>query len=913
MSRTLRNAGLAVGLMMLMLLSVTGAEAAAPPGAVTGIVRDGTGAVIPKAEVSLLTGEQTMIAATRTDGEGRYAFNSVAAGRYVLAVSFPGFSDRRLAVTVASGATQKLDVTLDVTPVEAEVTVRSTIGVAENASTLSQPVNLIDSTQILERAKAVIGQVALEEAGVHLLRTSPTMAGIYVRGMTGNKVSVFIDGVRYSTAAARGGVNTFLDLIEPTSLQGVEILRGPNSAQYGSDAIGGSVQFLSQIPTLSSTGDGQFRGSFGTRANSADSSYGANLSAQYSTARFGLLASTAARRINKIRPGQGIDSHAAVTRFLGVSSDRLMSDRLPDTEFTQYGGMLKFNWVPSASDQVVVSYQRNQQDGGKRYDQLLGGDGNLIADLRNLMGDVFYIKYNRIGVGPFDQITATYSFNSQREERVNQGGNGNPTASITHEFERTNVHGFQARAMSIIGGRQEVLVGFDLYPEHVQAPSFSHNPVTNATAVRRGRVPDGATFLSWGVFVQDAIAVVPGRLRVVGDLRYSGARYESKASDSPIVNGKPLWPDDSLKVSSLTFRAGVVGTIAEGLNLTANVSRGFRAPHITDLGTVGLTGSGFQVSGNAVQNLGAMVGTTAGATAVSSGKAVEDLKPETSLSWETGLSYRSSTVSTAASVFVNTVKDNIVYQALILPQGAVGRVLGDQTITSQGSTGVVYVPASSSPVLVRTNYGDARITGLEHTFDWRFAPRFSVSTVLTLLHAKDIATGLAPNIEGGTPGADFYLKLRYSHPGGRFWLEPYIHAAGKQTRLSSLDLEDRRTGAPRTRSSIRNFFLNGATSRGWVSAGPDGVRGTADDLLTVTGETLAQIQDRVLGVGVSSAPLYTAVPSYTTANVRGGFRLGTRHDFMVELENLTDKNYRGIAWGLDATGRSLSISYQTRF
>ena len=869
--------------------------------------------MISKAEVALLTGEQTMVGATKTDGEGRFTFGSVAAGRYVLAVSFPGFSDRRMAVTVASGATHKLDVTLEVTPVEAEVTVRSTGGVALEATAVSQPVNVIDSIQILERAKAVVGQVALEEAGVHLLRTSPTMAGIYVRGLTGNKVSVFVDGVRYSTGAARGGVNTFLDLIEPANLQSVEILRGPNSAQYGSDAIGGSVQFMSQVPALSSTGDAQFRGSAGTRFNSGDMSYGGNLAAQYSTTKFGILASTAARRINRIRPGGGIDSHAAVTRFLGVASDTLMANRLPDTEFTQYGGMLKFNWTPSASDQLVVSYTRTQQDGGKRYDQLLGGDGNLIADLRNLMGDAFYVKYNRAGVGPFDQITATYSFNAQREERVNQGGNGNPKASITHEFERTTVHGFQARATTLIGGRQEVLVGFDLYPEHIKAPSFSHNPVTDATAVRRGRVPDGATFLSYGVFMQDAIAVVPDRLRLVGDLRYSGARYESKASDSPLVNGKPLWPDDSLKVSSLTFRAGVVGTIVGGLNVTANVSRGFRAPHITDLGTVGLTGSGFQVSSNTVQGMGAMVGTTAGATAVSSGKAVEDLRPETSLSWETGISYRNSTISTAASVFVNTVRDNIVYQALILPPGAVGQMLGDEVITSQGPTGVVFVPASSSPVLVRTNYGDARITGLEHTFDWRFAPRFSVSTVLTLLHARDLGTGLAPNIEGGTPGPDFYLKFRYSDPGGRFWLEPVIHAAGKQTRLSTLDLEDRRTGATRSRSSIRTFFLNGATSRGWVNAGPDGVFGTSDDVLAATGETLAQVQDRVLGVGVNSAPLYTFVPGYTTASIRGGFRLGTRHDFIIEIENLTDENYRGIAWGVDAPGRSLSVSYQTKF
>ncbi len=76
----------------------------------------------------------------------------------------------------------------------------------------AQPVTVIESPAIELRAKAVVAQAVAEEPGVHLLRTSPTMAGIYVRGLTGNKVNVFFDGVRYSTGSARGGVNTFLDL-----------------------------------------------------------------------------------------------------------------------------------------------------------------------------------------------------------------------------------------------------------------------------------------------------------------------------------------------------------------------------------------------------------------------------------------------------------------------------------------------------------------------------------------------------------------------------------------------------------------------------------------------------------------------------------------------------------------------------
>ena len=140
---------------------------------------------------------------------------------------------------------------------------------AGRARATAQPVNVIDAEQISIRSRSVVAQAVAEETGVHLLRTSPTVAGIYVRGLTGNKVNVFVDGVRYSTSAQRGGINTFLDLVEPTTLQGIEVLRGPSSAQYGSDALGGSVQFLPQTPSFSSGSGRGFHGLFSAKGGTA--------------------------------------------------------------------------------------------------------------------------------------------------------------------------------------------------------------------------------------------------------------------------------------------------------------------------------------------------------------------------------------------------------------------------------------------------------------------------------------------------------------------------------------------------------------------------------------------------------------------------------------------------------------------
>ncbi len=899
--------------MTFLLLAVAALGISAESAAVIGHVRDATGGVVAEASVSLLSPQQALVASTRTDAQGQFRFEGVGHGSYLVIAHAPGFTAQRAAVLVKEGAaTPSVDLVLETWVFEEEVTVSARLGNVDDVGRVAQRVNLIDERDIAFRVKAVVAQAALEEPGVHLQRTSPTMGEFYVRGLTGTKVNVYVDGVRFTTGAQRGGVSTFFNLIEPAAVGSVEVLRGPSSAEYGSDAMGGSVQFLTKIPTIPA-GGGAWRGSWDVNFGSADVSYGTALSVSQVGPRFAVAASLAGRRSNTLRTGQGIDSHNSVTRFFGLSSDIAIGDRMPDTAFTQYGGRLRLSYALSPTSRITASYMRGQQDGGKRYDQLLGGDGNLVSELLNLMMDNAFLRWEKTGAW-FDRVSLTYSFGAQREERANQGGNGNPRAAINHEYERTVANGGQL-LLAKTWGAHSVTAGGDLFFEKIKAPSYGLNPVTNVATVRRGRVPDGATFDSYGLFVTDAFDVVPGRLRLSGAFRWGGSGYEAKAADAPVVNGQPLWPDDSLDASSPTFRAGAMFTPGgRDFQFAAYVARGYRVPNITDLGTFGLTGSGYEVSNREVDGRGATVGSTANAAAVSTGEAVRVLDPETSLSFELTARYQSRAFTAELTGFLSEIDQNIAKQSLILPPGAVGTTLAGETITRQLPSGVVFVPVTTTPVLVRANFDTARIQGLEGRVNWRGGSSWTVNAVGTYIHAEDRSTGLPPNIEGGTPAPEAWLSVRYAPRGGRrFWVEPYMHAADRQSRLSSLDLDDRRTGASRSRTSIAAFFTNGARARGLVGNGPDGVAGNLDDVLLATGETLPQIQDRVLGPGVASSSLYTAVPGYVTLGLRGAVQFGTRHEVLVDFENLGDRNYRSVSWGLDAPGRGAFVRYRLKF
>ncbi|HZH30903.1 MAG TPA: TonB-dependent receptor [Pyrinomonadaceae bacterium] len=897
-------------------------------GAVSGTVKDSSGANVTGAKVFLVSAQQAVLNTTETDAGGHFNFAAVSAGSYEVRITGRGFADRRLAAKVSPGETTDVAVVLEVNALAEEITVTAETGIAEDRARVSQSVNVISEQSIAQRATAVLAQVADEEVGVSLQRTSPTIGSVLVRGLT--EVGVYVDGVRYTNSTQRGGINTFFNLNDPTSLRAVEVLRGPNTAQYGSDGLGGTVQLVSRQSEFGFDRP-EWHGEFNNFFTSADLSYGSNALLTYGTKRFGLLANVMGRRANTLRPGGGIDSHSAITRFLGLPSNITGENRLTDTAFTQYGGTLHMNYAPTGNQQFIFRYQRGQQDGGKRYDQTLGGDGNLVADLRNLMLDFGYLRYLKQGFGFFDNLSTTVSYNSQREERVNQGGQGNPLAAITHDKERTSAVGFSFFMDKQFSQRNSFVFGGDLYRDRVDAPSFTFQPTSltdpdaGTVTLTRPRVPNGARYILGGLYLQDAHELIQKRLRLSGAVRYNVASYRSRASNSPLVNGQPLFPDDSLRVADLSGRIGAVATLTDNLNLAFNYSHGFRSPNITNLGSLGLVGVGFQVSTADILNLGATVGTTADDNAVSSGVAVTPLRSETSNNYELGLRFRRGRFDTELVGFVVDYADSIVRQTLILPQGAVGRRLGSQIIERQSASGAVFVPLSTSPVLVQANFANTRLKGFEYEIDYRFTDEWLFGGNFSYVHAADRQTGDAPNLGGGgIPPQMGFLRLRYQPTRKSYWVEAYTALAGRQDRLSTLDLTDRRTGATRTRAQIQNFFRRGACVRGLTTPGVNGQCLNAGGTLVATGETLRQVQDRLLPIGApingvlviddqTAVPLFTAIPGYGLINLRGGYRFSESQEITLDFENIADKSHRAPGWGVDGPGRSITARYRYRF
>ena len=143
----------------------------------------------------------------------------------------------------------------------------------------------------------------------------------------------------------------------------------------------------------------------------------------------------------------------------------------------------------------------------------------------------------------------------------------------------------------------------------------------------------------------------------------------------------------TMRTGAFSGRIGAVVRIVDDFRIAFNFGRGFRYPSITDLGTLGLTGDGFEVDYLSAINLGGRIGTTADSTAVSTGLPVAKQRSELSDNIDFSLRYQRKRFDTELTLFRLDINDAITKQALILPTGAVGQFLGDQQITGQLASG----------------------------------------------------------------------------------------------------------------------------------------------------------------------------------------------------------------------------------
>ncbi len=220
------------GVVTLLVLDQASAQA------LTGTIRDAeTDEPLPGATVYV----PTLQRGTISDEQGAYRLAFSRAGTHRVVYSFIGYQNERRTVTIGDEPLL-LDVALAPTAVEAPPITITAKAYASDVLTSPQSVSVVEGRQLAENTGQTAFEAIEQTPGVRLMRTGATIAKPVVRGLTAQRVLVVQDGVRQEGQQWGDEHGPELDAL---AFDRIEVLRGPASLLYGSDALGGVVQAAS--------------------------------------------------------------------------------------------------------------------------------------------------------------------------------------------------------------------------------------------------------------------------------------------------------------------------------------------------------------------------------------------------------------------------------------------------------------------------------------------------------------------------------------------------------------------------------------------------------------------------------------------------------------------------------------------
>lgn len=236
-------------LIALVALVFGAGPAAAQPGAtLTVTVRDNAG-IIPGAALTILpAGSEGPSAARATTNTEGVAIVEVPAGTYELRVTFPGFADSvQTGVAVVPGERRALEIAMTLAQFSAQVLVTTANRREQLLLDVAEPTVLIDEAQIADTGARTAKDLLVEQTGAGLqVQAGGGQGHLSLNGIPNSGVLVLIDGRRYLGKDANGNLN--LEDLPLAGVERVEIVKGAGSALYGSDALGGVVNFITRRP-----------------------------------------------------------------------------------------------------------------------------------------------------------------------------------------------------------------------------------------------------------------------------------------------------------------------------------------------------------------------------------------------------------------------------------------------------------------------------------------------------------------------------------------------------------------------------------------------------------------------------------------------------------------------------------------
>lgn len=520
-----------------------------------------------------------------------------------------------------------------------EVPDSEVIRIVETASRTSeeQPfetpraVSAVTRDKFDRRLSRTAPEALLEETGVFVQRSGYGGGAPIVRGQVGNRVLLLVDGIRLNNSTFRAGPNQILNTVDPLLVQRLELVRGTGAALYGSDAVGGTVNVITDKPSLKAGGG---RPTFGLRLQGAtyDGSTQAGTRGEWSGERIGVIAVASARHFGKLTTGGG-----QIQDFTGYdewSAAMTSAARLGGGTLTASAQTTRQYDVPRTDRSTPEDYQR------------------IVLQSRALA----YLRYRRDGGGSLlDAVRLTASFQRHQEvtDRVRLARN-----LAEHDDSLVNTLGLQADVRSLVTSSGELTWGGDLYADFVQSRASAGEIGANRTAApEEARYPAEARYQGAAAFISHTQRFgAPFKLGVQGRAGVSRVWLPEDGRLGVMFPMLGLSPVPERAETTFIYAGELRGRLAlrPELALFGGIGLGFRAPNVDDYGRMGPEGQGFLVPGG-------------------------DLRPERAYETEIGAKLERSDVRASVAYAFTYLDDALARRPSML--GGANEIDGDRVLT----------------------------------------------------------------------------------------------------------------------------------------------------------------------------------------------------------------------------------------
>lgn len=652
---------------------------------------------------------------TVTDASGNFLITEIPTGKYLLEISFQGFSTHIETIEFSGNLSKEFSLTE--TFAQHEDVVVTGVASATRTKLSAQPISIVKKADLLQSsANNIIDALSRLVPGVASLSTGPAISKPIIRGMGYNRVVTVHDGVRQE--GQQWGDEHGIE-VDEYSIQKVEVLKGPASLFYGSDAMAGVVHLITNTPIEKGTIKGNILGTYnannglyGTNANLAGhlkngfnwNLYGTYKSAgDYSNAYDGKVFNS---RFNERNFGGylGVNKSWGYSHLL-ISNFNQKIGMVEGTRDPATGGFMIF--PETALERPATQAELDSRELYTPYQGInhfkIASDNNIVLGTGRLNLNIGYQQNQRREYGDPDNMTIpalyfnlqTITYNAQYHFAENKGWK----TSI-------GISGMQQQNKNLA---EEVLI-----------PEYNQFDIG-------GFVYSKKTFAN--------------QITLSGGIRY----------DLRNLTGKEFMEGTDLKFqafnknfSDFSASIGLSYNPNEQLTWKLNIARGYRAPSVSELASNGAH------EGTNRYEYGSL-----------------DLKTETSLQTDAGVEYNGTHISFGLTAFYNAIQNYVFYSKL-------SSVLGGDSLVNLGGTDITAFKFRQANAAL---FGlEARLDLHPHPLDWlhfensfslvagQFAQSFDGANKLPFIPAPRLLSVLRANANKMGKGfSNAYIKLELDH------------------------------------------------------------------------------------------------------------------------------------------------------